>query len=176
MTLEGDQRGVGKMAKQNEQEKHSWKEKYDHVFSCYCSLWNSALNFIAKNFGEEALDRYLQESMGKEVLGESTFSELRGGDDTQTFLKHYLGHHLMIGGEVKVVKAEEDEIIVDLVKCGSKSMLVKNLGKNAGCYCRHCEIIPIWEQLGWESEVDKSQASCIEGENIGCRRIFRRKK
>ena len=164
------------MAGKKRENEHSWKEKYDHVFNCYCSLWNSALNFIEENYGEEALDQYLKESMGKDVLGESTFPEIRRDDDTETFLKNYVAHHIMIGGELEIAKAETDEIIVDLLKCGSKSLLVEKFGNKARNYCRHCEIIPIWEQMGWDSEVDKSRAQALEGENIGCRRIFRRIK
>jgi hypothetical protein len=112
--------------------------------------------------------------MGKGVLGRSTFAELGKGVDSETFIRSYVPHHIMIGGEVEIVKAEPDEVIVDLKRCGSKSMLVKKFGKDASHYCRHCEIIPLWEQLGWHSKVDISQATTVEGQNIGCRRIFRR--
>jgi len=154
--------------------KFPWKEKYDHVFNCYVSLWNSALNFIVDNFGKKELDRYFMESMEKGVLGQSTFADLSKGTDTDTFIRSYVPHHIMIGGEVEIVKAEPNEIVVDLKRCGSKSMLVKKFGKKASHYCRHCEIIPLWEQLGWKSKVDKSRAAVVEGQNIGCRRIFRR--
>lgn len=164
------------MSKKNPKKEFSWEEKYDHVFHCYCSLWNSALNFIAKNYGKKELDKYLSESMGKGVLGRSTFAELGEGVDTQTFIRSYVPHHIMIGGEAEIVKAESDEVIVDLKRCGSKSMLVKKFGKDASHYCRHCEIIPLWEQLGWNSKVDISRAATVEGQNIGCRRIFRRMK
>jgi len=153
---------------------YSWEDKYDHVFNCYCSLWNSSLNFIAENYGSEALDKYLTESMDRDVLGKSTFSNLSAGGDVNTFIKHYVGHQEMIGSSVKVVKAEKDEIIFKIAPCGSKSMLIKQFGaKKARHYCRHCEVLPMWEQLGWHSEVDKSTAKKIDGENTGCRRIFR---
>ena len=155
---------------------YSWREKYDHVYNCYCTLFNSAINYIADRYGSKALDRYFKANMAKNVLGKSTFSALKGSVGAETFLKSYVPHHVMIGGEVRVVKAEEDEIIVDLAKCGSKSMLVEKLGKGAERYCRHCEVIPLWEQLGWESIVDKSRAKRLKGQNIGCRRIFRRMK
>ena len=164
------------MRSQKVRTRYSWKEKHDHVYNCYCALFNSAVNYIADEYGAKALDRYFKENMGKNVLGKSTFSELKKGVDAQTFIKSYVPHHVMIGGEVKIVKADEDEIIVDLIKCGSKSMLVEKFGEGAKHYCRHCEVIPLWEQLGWESIVDKSRARKAKGQNIGCRRIFRRMK
>jgi hypothetical protein len=164
------------MAKNSEKDLTNWKERYEHVFNCYCSLWNSALNFIAENCSSDSLDRYLEESMGKDILGKSTFSELQSGVDKDTFLEIYIQHHRMIGGDIKIVKADEDEIIVDLVTCGSKSMLTKRFGNETKYYCRHCEIIPLWEQMGWNSEVDISAAEKLKGQNIGCRRIFKRKK
>jgi hypothetical protein len=156
--------------------RYSWKEKYDHAYNCYCSLFNSALNYIAGQYGPKALDRYFKENMEKSTLGKSTFSGLKGRVDAETFLRAYVPHHLMIGGDLRVVKADEDEIIVDLITCGSKKMLVEKFGKGAEHYCRHCEVIPLWEQLGWESIVDKSKAKKAKGQNIGCRRIFRRRK
>jgi hypothetical protein len=156
---------------------YSWKEKFDHVFGSYCSLWNASLNFIAENYGNHALDKYLTEAMDRNVLGKSTFSDLGARADVKSFLKHYVGHHVMLGSNVKVVKAEEDVIIVEIAPCGSKNMLVKKFGgNNARHYCRHCEVLPMWEQLGWCSEVDKSTAQKIDGENTGCRRIFKRIK
>jgi hypothetical protein len=155
---------------------YSWKEKYDHVFHCYCSLWNSALNFIAQNYGNEALDQYLDVCMGKDVLGRSAFPEMKEGIDTEAFLNQCLAHHVMIGSEFNIVKAEQDEIIIDFVKCGSKGLVVEKFGEGAQHYCRHCEILSLWEQMGWSSEVDRSRAGKLEGQNIGCRRIFRRMK
>lgn len=153
---------------------YSWQQKYDHVFHCYCSLWNSALNFIAENYGHKALDQYLQICMGKDVLGKATFPEMKEGIDTEAFLSQCLAHHVMIGSEFDVVKAEHDEIIIDFVKCGSKGLAVEKFGKGAQHYCRHCEILSLWEQMGWSSEVDRSRGQKSEGQNIGCRRIFRR--
>ena len=154
-----------------------WKDKYNHVFESYCSLWNSSLNFIAENYGNDALDKYLTESMDEDVLGKSTFPDLGAGADVETFVKNYVGHHQMLGGSLKVVKAESDEIIVEIKRCGSKSMLVEKFGaNNARHYCRHCEVLPMWRQLGWCSEVEKSNAQKIDGENIGCRRLFKRIK
>ena len=40
-------------------------------------------------------------------------------------------------------------------------MLVEKVGRGAEHYCRHCEVIPLWEQLGWESIVDKSKAKAV---------------
>lgn len=161
------------MAEKNVKKEYSWKEKYDHVFNCYCSLWNSAINYIAENFGPKELDQYLKGSMKKDVLGRSTFPELKEGIETETFLGYFVSHHVMLGSKLKIIKADQDEIMVDLIKCGSKSMLVEKFGEGAKYYCRHCEILPLWEQMGWNSEVDKSQAQILGGQNIGCRRIFR---
>jgi hypothetical protein len=156
---------------------YSWEDKYNHVFGSYCCLWNASLNFIAQNYGNQALDKYLTEAMGRDILGKSTFSGLGAGANVKSFLKHYVGHHKMLGGRLKVIKAEPDEIVVEIERCGSKSMIVETFGgKNAGHYCRHCEVLPMWEQLGWQNEVDKSSAQKIDGENIGCRRVFKRIK
>lgn len=153
---------------------YPWEERYRHVFETYCALWNSALNYIAKKGGLEALDDYLRGAMGKDVLGRSAFPALGAHVDAETFLAHYLPHHLMIGGEARVVKAGPDEIVVDLLRCGSKSFLAESCGDGARHYCRHCEVIPLWEQLGWLSETDTSAAARVNEQNIGCRRIFKR--
>lgn len=156
---------------------YSWEDKFNHVFGCYCSLWNASLNFIAENYGDHALDKYLTKAMDRDILGKSTFSDLGAGADVKSFLKHYVGHHKMLGGSLKVIKAEQDEIIVEIERCGSKNMIVEKFGaKSARHYCRHCEVLPMWEQLGWSNEVDKSTARKIDRENIGCRRIFKRIK
>ena len=165
------------MKKKDPPEKYAWKDRYDHVYSAYCGHFNHAIYYIAQNYGIDAMEKYLKECMGKDVVGKATFSDLKEGKvDTEAFLKSYIPHHEMIGGEVKLVKADQDGIIVDLIKCGSKSMLVEKWGELAKYYCRHCEIIPLWEQMGWYSEVDKTNAQTLRGQNIGCRRIFRRIK
>jgi len=162
------------MLKVKGENEYSWEERYRHVFKCYCSLWNSSLNFITDNYGSEALDKYLRESMNKNVLGRSTFPDLSAGNEVGAFLKAYIGHHEMLGSSAKVIKAEKDEIIVEIAPCGSKSMLIEEFGaEKASHYCRHCEVLPMWEEFGWYSAVDKSSAKEIDGENTGCRRIFK---
>jgi hypothetical protein len=162
---------------ENTKREYTWEEKYDHAFNTYCSQFNHVLYYIGENYGHEALDQYLAAATGKDVLGKAVFSGLKGAAiDPETFLRSYVPHHEVIGGEVEIIKAEPDEIIVDLKKCGSKFMLVEKWGEVAKYYCRHCEVIRLWEQLGWHSEVDKTNAQKLKGQNIGCRRIFKRIK
>lgn len=164
------------MKNKNFKREYSWKERYDHAFNAYCAQRNHALYYIAEKYGYEALDEYFKVSLGKSVLGRAVFPGLKEDPDVEAFLRHYIPHHEMIGGEVRIIKAEPDEIIVDIVKCGSKSMLVERFGEVAKYYCRHCEVISIWEEMGWHSEVDRTKVQKVGGQNIGCRRIFKRIK
>ena len=156
--------------------KYSWKEKYEHVFECYCALVNYAFNYIAEKYGKNELDEFLKASMSTEVLGRAVFSSLKKDVDAETFLRSYVPHHLMIGSNVRVKNVEPEAITVEIVKCGSKSMLIEKYGSDmTKYYCRHCEVIPVYEQMGWRSE-RKTTKCASKGGNIGCTVIFKKIK
>jgi len=156
---------------------YSWEEKYWHVYNCYCANWNSTINFIFDNYGQEALDRYFNESMNMKDIGKSTFADVKPGCDVKEFLSYYIGHHVMLEGNVEIEHVDEDKVVINVSPCGSKSRLVNTFGGDkVKHYCRHCELFQLWDQIGWHNEVDKTQAEKIDGENIGCKRTFTRIK
>jgi hypothetical protein len=152
----------------------SEKRRFDHVFESYCSFWNDALNFIATRWGAAAVDEHVLEVMGPAVLGATAFEGISKQADHVEVLRRYLEHHEMMGSKYRVLKANKDEVIVDIVRCASKSFLVKKFGgERTRFYCRHCEILPLWKTIGWKGTVDYQYATNIDGQNIGCRRILR---
>ena len=165
-----------KKMKEEAEHKYSWKEKYDHVCSSYMRGQGFTWRWIAETYGPEALDEYFKRAMTEDVLGRSTFQTFKKGISAEELVKGFVPHHLMIGGEVKVRKVTPDEVVVDVVKCGSKSLLVENDPSSAKYYCRHCEVIPIYEAIGWPAERDRTKAAKLKGQNIGCTVTFRRKK
>ena len=102
--------------------KYSWKERYEHVRETYVPLWNSAMNFIAENYGEEALDKYLDRYLPKvrHVYFPVTKEDVeRKG--VKAYLKQSVSHMEKNGFEIRVEKAERDEVVIDVLKCDSKN-------------------------------------------------------
>ncbi|VBB38584.1 hypothetical protein TRIP_E110051 [uncultured Spirochaetota bacterium] len=162
------------MQKNSYERDFSWEEKYWHVYGSYCQNWNSAINFIAEKLGAKALDEYYAKTLDKKGLGKSAFSDLGEDVDVDSLIKSFVAHHLMLGGSVKVISVDKDKFVCS-VSCGSKSRLVKKCGADKVThYCRHCEALSMYEQMGWHNEVDQSNVERIDGEPVGCRRVFTR--
>lgn len=148
-------------------------EKYEHIFDTYMTLWNEALNYIYDTQGAAGMEAYNRRAMDKTIMSRAVFTDIGEGVGATDLLKSFLSHHLMMDSQLEVLSASEDAIVVDIVVCGSKSRLMRNIGaEKSRHYCEHCKNLRFYEQIGWEGRIDTEGATHEQGENIGCRRTF----
>ncbi len=152
-------------------EEASWKGKYEELFRAFVPLWNGALKWIAKNYGEEALDKYLDDQFMLDEYGCPTRYTLPVSkkdverEGAAAAGKVLYKHLSFTGHDVKLEKAEYDQSILVDKKCASKSFLLEKK-KDATYYCQHCIAVyrlPLWRELGLECEVEiTGESSCIK--------------
>ena len=143
----------------------SWKERYEEARKAYLTLWNAAMNFIVEVYGEDALDEYLKCSICEPRVKSVYFpivSEEFKKQGVKALEQVIASHMKKLEFEIEVKKANKNELVIVVRKCGSKSFLIEN-GENAKYYCRHCQIEnPLYRRFGFRNRVIKTgDISCI---------------
>lgn len=113
--------------------KYSWRDRYEHAWRTFVSLWNSALNFIAETMGEEALDAYFWYGWKANSKVHAAYFPVTIQDiereGVKALEKNYILHLKMLVHKIRVENANRNELVMHACEKTDENSCIKRVRK-----------------------------------------------